>query len=102
MGIGINIEQRIAEDVGLFFRGTYSDGKTEVYSYTSSDRSISFGALVKGLRWEREKYALGLSYAQSWISKEHTTYLNMGGIDGFIGDGKIDNKPEQVVNIFYK
>jgi len=26
----------------------------------------------------------------------------MGGIDGFIGDGKINYKPEQVVNIFYK
>jgi len=102
MGIGINMEQRVSEDVGLFFRGMYSDGKTEVYSYTSSDRSISFGALMKGFRWRREKDMLGLGYAQSWISKEHAMYLNMGGIDGFIGDGKINNKPEQVVDIFYK
>jgi hypothetical protein len=26
----------------------------------------------------------------------------MGGIDGFMGDGKINVKPEQLINIFYK
>jgi hypothetical protein len=102
MGIGINMEQRITEDIGLFFRGMYSDGKTEVYSYTSSDRSLSFGTLVKGMRWGREKDSLGFGYSQSWISKQHADFLNMGGIDGFIGDGKINYKPEQLVNIYYQ
>jgi hypothetical protein len=102
MGIGINMEQAITEDIGLFFRGMVSDGKTEVYSYTSADQSLSFGAVMKGLRWGREKDAVGLGYAQSWISKTHAAYLNMGGIDGFIGDGKINYKPEQVVDIYYQ
>jgi high affinity Mn2+ porin len=102
MGIGINMEQAITEDIGLFFRGMYSDGKTEVYSYTSADQSLSFGAVMKGFRWGREKDSLGLGYAQSWISKIHAAYLNMGGIDGFIGDGKINQKPEQVVDIYYQ
>lgn len=26
----------------------------------------------------------------------------MGGIDGFIGDGKINYSPEQVIDLFYK
>jgi carbohydrate-selective porin OprB len=102
MGIGINIEQSITPDIGLFFRGMYSDGKTEVYSYTSSDRSISFGAAMKGIRWGREKDTLGLGFAQSWISKSHANYLNLGGIDGFIGDGKLNYKPEQVVDLYYQ
>ncbi|MGZ4956027.1 MAG: carbohydrate porin [Methylobacter sp.] len=102
IGVGINLEQSITQDIGVFFRGMYSDGKTEVYSYTSSDRSISFGAAMKGLRWGRKKDTLGLGYAQSWISSQHVTYLNMGGIDGFIGDGKINYKPEQVVDIYYQ
>jgi hypothetical protein len=102
MGIGINLEQGITKDIGVFFRGMYSDGKTEVYSYTSSDRSLSFGAAMKGLRWGRGKDTLGLGYAQSWISNEHAAYLNMGGVDGFIGDGKINYKPEQVVDIYYQ
>ncbi|MFI3184529.1 MAG: carbohydrate porin, partial [Methylococcaceae bacterium] len=102
MGIGINLEQGITEDIGMFFRGMYSDGKTEVYSYTSSDRSLSVGTAIKGLRWGRGKDSLSLGYAQSWISKDHAAYLNLGGIDGLIGDGRINYKPEQVVNIYYQ
>ncbi len=102
MGIGINMEQSITQDIGLFFRGMYSDGKTEVYSYTSSDRSLSFGSAMKGTRWGREKDTVGLGYAQSWLSKDHINYLNMGGVDGFIGDGKINYSPEQVVDIYYQ
>jgi len=102
MGIGLNLEQEVTEDIGFFFRGMFSDGKTEVYSYTSADRSLSFGAAMKGLRWGRRKDTLGLGYAQSWISSQHVAYLNMGGIDGFIGDGKIKYRPEQVVDIYYQ
>jgi len=102
MGIGINIEQSITPDIGLFLRGMYSDGKTEVYSYTSSDRSLSFGMAMKGDRWGRGKDSLGLGFAQSWISKSHADYLNLGGIDGFIGDGRLNYKPEQVVDLYYQ
>ena len=101
MGIGINFEQQIFDDVGLFFRGMYSDGNTEVYSYTSTDRSISLGALVKGNRWGRSKDVFGVGYAQGWISKQHAAYLNMGGIDGFIGDGRINQHSEIGIDIFY-
>ena len=102
MGIGINMEQKVTDDLGLFFRGMYSDGKTEVFSYTSSDRSLSFGAQIKGLRWGRSKDSVGIGYAESWISKEHAAYLGMGGVDGFIGDGKINYRSEKVMDIYYQ
>ena len=102
MGIGINIEQGIAEDIGVFFRGMYSDGKTEVYNYMSADQSISLGTDIKGAHWGREKDSAGLGYAQSWLSKDHATYLNRGGIDAFLGDGKINYSPERVVDIYYQ
>lgn len=101
MGIGINVEQQVTDDMGLFFRGMYADGKTEVYSYTSTDSSISLGGLMKGTRWGRAKDSLGLGYAQNWISNQHAAYLDAGGVDGFIGDGKITRKAEKVVDIFY-
>jgi high affinity Mn2+ porin len=101
MGIGINFEQQATADIGLFFRGMYSDGKTEVYSYTSTDRSISFGALMKGIRWGRERDLVGLGYAVGWLSAEHVNYLNRGGIDGFIGDGRITYRPEMAIDLFY-
>lgn len=101
MGIGINLEQRVSDDVGLFFRGMISDGQTEVYSFTSTDSSISLGALTKGSFWRRAKDTLGAGYGQGWISKAHADYLGGGGIDGFIGDGKINQASEHVFEMFY-
>jgi hypothetical protein len=102
MGIGLNMEQSVTQGVGMFMRGMYSDGLTEDDSYTSADHSLSFGALIDGERWRRNKDAIGAGYAFSWISAAHIAYLNMGGIDQFIGDGKINYSPEQVLDIFYK
>ncbi len=102
MGIGLNIEQSLTQDVGIFLRGMYSDGKTEDDSYTSADRSLSFGALIDGELWHRNKDAFGSAYALSWISASHIAFLNMGGIDQFIGDGKINYSPERVWELFYK
>ena len=89
------------EGIGLFFRGMYSDGKTEVFSYTSTDRSVSLGALINGFHWGRKRDLLGVGFAAGWISSQHAKYLNMGGIDGFIGDGRIKARPEHVADIFY-
>jgi high affinity Mn2+ porin len=101
VGGGINIEQTLTADVGVFFRGMISDGDSEVYSYLSADRSVAFGTLVKGTRWQRPADTLGIGYALSWISSLHADYLNLGGVDGFIGDGRIRRGSEQVFDIFY-
>jgi hypothetical protein len=101
-GIGINLEQSLHPNVGVFLRAMYADGKTEVFSYTSADRSLSFGSLINGDLWGRKKDSVGIGYGISGISPSHVAYLNMGGIDGFIGDGRIRYRPEQVVDIFYK
>ena len=101
MGIGINLEQKITDDIGVFFRGMYNDGQTEVYSYTSTDRSIALGGIAKGTLWDRERDSFGLGYAQGWISREHAQYLSMGGIDGFIGDGALSWASEHVMDVFY-
>jgi hypothetical protein len=101
MGIGINLEQRLHPDIGVFFRGMYSDGQTEVYSYTSADRSVSFGALGKGRTWWRPRDVVGVGLGTAWISASHARYLNAGGIDGFIGDGKLNQAAERVFEVFY-
>jgi high affinity Mn2+ porin len=101
IGAGLSIEQQITDGVGVFFRGMYSDGQTEVYSYTSTDRSISFGGLGKGTAWHRPADVVGLGWSQGWISQIHAEYLALGGVDGFIGDGKINQASEHVIEAFY-
>jgi len=101
VGVGLNVEQQFFEHFGFFARGMYSDGLTEVYSYTSADRSLATGIVAKGKFWGRAADLFGVGYAWGWISPTHVPYLNMGGVDGFIGDGKITYGSEQVLDIFY-
>ena len=101
VGIGINLEQAIGDDIGLFFRGMYSDGQTEVYAYMPADRSISFGGIARGTHWRRPGDTLGVAGGVSWISGAHAAYLGKGGIDGFIGDGRINAAAETTFEVFY-
>jgi hypothetical protein len=101
VGIGGFVEQYIANDIGLFARGMYSDGKTEVDAYTSTDRSMTFGALAKGTKWGRPQDVAGVGVNLGWISKIHGEYLGFGGVDGFVGDGAINRATETSVDMFY-
>jgi hypothetical protein len=101
IGVGVNVEQRLSRDVGAFLRAMYSDGGTEVYSYTSTDRSVAFGALVDGSAWRRERDVLGLGVGLGFISTDHARYLARGGVDAFIGDGALAHGVEAVAEAFY-
>lgn len=101
VGLGLNLEQALTDDVGLFFRGMVSDGQTEVYAYTSTDRSLSAGALARGARWHRPRDYAGVGGGLGWLSPAHADYLRAGGIDAFIGDGKLAAAAESVVEAFY-
>ena len=100
-GVGLSFEQRLAADIGIFARGMFADGATEVYSYTATDRSFSAGIIINGARWRRPWDVFGLAYAQGWISPSHANYLRAGGIDGFIGDGNIAQASERGLELLY-
>jgi hypothetical protein len=101
MGVGLNLEQHITGDIGVFFRGMISDGETEVYSYTATDRSVSFGALAKGALWRRPADLTGIGVGIGWLSRAHADFLRLGGVDGFIGDGALHAAAESVIEAFY-
>jgi high affinity Mn2+ porin len=101
LGIGINLEQHITDDIGVFSRWMYSDGQSEVDAYNPADRSASIGAVAKGSAWHRSFDVTGVGFAMSWISDIHAQYLAMGGVDGFIGDGHLKQAPESVIDLFY-
>ncbi|MDB4989854.1 MAG: carbohydrate porin [Myxococcaceae bacterium] len=100
-GIGINVEQSLGYGVGFFARGMFSDGRTEVFSYTSTDRSLSLGLLAQGATWKRPRDVAGFGHAEGWISRAHARYLSLGGLDGFIGDGALSRGSERVTEVFY-
>jgi hypothetical protein len=101
MGTGIFGEQYVAKDIGVFARAMISDGRTEVDSYTSTDRSATFGVLGKGSLWSRPLDVTGVGVNIGWISGAHARYLGLGGIDAFVGDGAIHAAAESAIEAFY-
>jgi high affinity Mn2+ porin len=101
VGIGLDVEQFLAQDIGLFLRAMWSDGASEVVAFNAADRSLSFGALAKGGSWGRPFDVTGIGLGLSWISASHARYLALGGIDGFIGDGALREATEGVLEVFY-
>jgi hypothetical protein len=100
-GVGINLEQYVAKDIGVFLRAMVSDGNSEVDAFNPADRDLSFGAVAKGTWWRRPFDVTGVGLAFSWISEAHAKYLAMGGVDGFVGDGHLRQAAEGVLDVFY-
>jgi high affinity Mn2+ porin len=100
-GIGMALEQNIGNYGGVFARASMHDGKTETYSFTEIDRSISAGFLANGNSWARSADSWGAAFVVNGLSKTHQQYLRSGGLGFFLGDGNLSYKPEKIVELFY-
>ena len=100
-GIGINWEQSLTSDIGLFVRAAASNGAIEVYAFAEIDRSLSTAITAKGTAWGRGKDVWGIALARNELSVAHRDYLAAGGLGFFVGDGRIRYRPEQIIETYY-
>lgn len=100
-GFGINIEQAINANLGVFLRAMHADGRTETYAFTEADGSLATGLALKGAAWGRADDTVGLSWMRNTLSGERRDYLAHGGISFFIGDGNLNYRPESIVETYY-
>ena len=100
-GFGLNWQQKITDDVGVFSRFSWNDGQTEGWMYNDSNWAVSLGTSVKGAAWRRTNDALGLGYVRSGISRSAQEFLELGGTDILDGDGGLTYGSENVVEAYY-
>ncbi len=100
-GFGVNIEQQLSRDVGVFSRLGWNDGKTQDFAFTAIDRLAGGGVSVHGTTWKRKEDVAATSFTASGISGVHAVYLSRGGLDFLIGDGKLNYAPEYVWESYY-
>ncbi|HTB19687.1 MAG TPA: carbohydrate porin [Bryobacteraceae bacterium] len=100
-GTGVNMEQELSRDVGLFSRLGWNDGKTEDFAFTAIDRLAEAGVSVKGTSWKRKDDVVATAFAAAGISGVHAVYLAMGGLDFLLGDGKLNYAPEYLWESYY-
>jgi high affinity Mn2+ porin len=102
-GFGLNLEQQVAPDFGVFARASISQGTVEEDAFTDINQSISGGLSLTGSRWERPDDTVGLAGAFNRISHQGKIYLAAGGLGGIIGDGQLPNSgPEQIFEAYYR
>ncbi len=100
-GYGLHLEQALSPDVGMFVRYGWADGQTETYSFEEVERSAQAGMAIKGTAWRRGGDTLGWLVMRNGLSGVHQQYLSQGGLGFFIGDGRLNYRPEQIVEVYY-
>jgi hypothetical protein len=105
-GIGMNAEQALTKNLGIYGRAFTSDGHTETMSFTEADNSISVGMGLNGTNWQRPGDTVGISMMQNGLSSFRRGYLQAGGVSYFIGDyagptQTISYRPERIGELYY-
>lgn len=101
-GFYVNLEKAITDDLGLFARASWNDGRSEILSFTDIDRSLSGGFALKGTMWNRPKDTVGIGATYNAISNAHRDYLAAGGLGLLLGDGRLSYAPEHALEAYYK
>jgi high affinity Mn2+ porin len=96
-GAGINIEQPLGEDAGLFLRAGLTQGNAEAYEFADIDRTLSFGASTTGAAWDRPRDHLGSALAFNGLSEQAKHYFQAGGLGILVGDGQLPNSAGEMI-----
>ena len=100
-GFGINMEQEIRRNLGVFARLGWNDGKNQTYEFTDVDRTATAGLIPKGERWRRKQDTVGVAVVLNGISAVHRQYLAAGGLGITVGDGALDYRAERMMEMYY-
>jgi high affinity Mn2+ porin len=100
-GFGLNAEQEISKNIGVFSRVGWNNGQNEAWNYTDADHTGSLGVSVKGEAWRRTRDSAGLAAVVSGITKVNQQYLKAGGTGILDGDGNLNYSREFALETYY-
>ena len=100
-GYVVSLEQALTDDVGVFGRWSWNDGKTEIMAFADIDASLSLGASIKGTRWGRPDDVIGIGGAINALSSDHRDFIAAGGLGVLIGDGQLNYRRERILESYY-
>jgi len=100
-GFGLNLEQEVMKNVGVFSRVGWSDGKNEGWVFSDVDYAATGGISIKGEAWNRPGDTFAVAGAFNGISKEHQNFFAAGGAGILAGDGNLNYGWEKVLETYY-
>lgn len=99
--LALNWEQEVADDLGVFARLSWNDGRGQNWMFTEQDRAVSLGVQMSGARWDRPRDTVGLGTNLGFISGGRQDFLARGGIGFITGDGRLAYAPEWASELYY-
>jgi len=100
-GFGLNWEQEVARNIGVFSRLGWNDGQSQAMEFADPNWTTSLGVSVKGDVWRRCGDTFGLGGVVSGASREQKNYLAAGGVGILDGDGALAYGSEKALEIYY-
>jgi high affinity Mn2+ porin len=100
-GFGLNAEQELAKNIGVFTRLGWSDGQNEAWVFSDVDRTATLGISIKGEAWKRPSDTFGLAGILNGISREHRDFFAAGGTGILAGDGALTYGLEEILETYY-
>ncbi|MGA2253445.1 MAG: carbohydrate porin [Thermoguttaceae bacterium] len=100
-GFGLNWEQEVAKNIGMFSRLGWNDGQEESWAYTEATWTASLGVSVKGPLHNRPDDTFGLMGMISGTSHANQEFLEAGGLGILDGDGALSYSPEKALETYY-
>jgi high affinity Mn2+ porin len=100
-GFGLNWEQEIAKNVGVFSRLGWNDDHEEGWMFDDVGYTASLGLSVKGEAWHRPDDTFGLAGVANGISKAEQEFFEAGGTGILAGDGALTYGWEKTLETYY-
>lgn len=97
----LSAEQNITDNIAVFGRLGWNDGKYVTWAFTEIDQTAHLGFSFKGARWGRDGDVAGIAGVINGISSEHRAFLKAGGYGFIIGDGYLNYGQEEIVETYY-
>jgi len=100
-GFGVNWEQEIVKNVGVFSRLGWNDDQEEGWVFSDVGYAASCGLSVKGEAWQRPADTFGLAGVASGISVAARDFFAAGGTGILAGDGTLNYGLEKILETYY-
>jgi high affinity Mn2+ porin len=100
-GFGLNCEQEIAKNVGVFGRFGWQDGHVAAAAFADADWTVQLGVSVKGAAWCRPGDTFGICGNLVGASSEQQNFLKAGGTGILNGDGNLSYDSEKSFETYY-
>jgi len=100
-GFGLNLEQEIVGNVGVFSRLGWSDGNNQAWVFSDVDYTATAGLSLKGEAWHRAGDTFSLAGVANGLSHVHQEFFAAGGAGILAGDGNLNYGWEKILETYY-